>query len=35
VTFGLQVNCHYCTIVYQIITKLIETFCMEFFLTVK
>jgi len=31
VTFRLQVNCHCCTIVYQIITQLIETLCMEFY----
>ena len=30
-TFGLQVHCHCCTIVYQIITQLIETLCMEFY----
>jgi len=30
VTFGLHVNCYWCTIVYQIITQLIETLCMEF-----
>ena len=31
VTFGLQVNCHCCTIVYQNITQLIETHSMEFY----
>jgi len=31
VTFGLQVNCHCCTIVYQIITQLIATPCTEFY----
>ena len=29
VTFGLEFNCHCCTIVYQIITQLIETLCKE------
>jgi len=29
--YGLQVNCHCCTIVYQIITQLIETPSTEFY----